>query len=99
MLLQNGRVRGVGIHLQVDKLPHTLTEVNHALDSLHGGGIKLGLDHAAVFPVVHFTVHQGVGKILYIGVSRDGSVYGFAVTQIGQLRFLVCAGDMLDSLF
>ena len=99
MLLQNGRVRGVGIHLQVDKLPHALPQADHTLNSLNGSSVKLGLDHAAVFTVVHFTVHQGVGEVLYIGVSRDGSVDGFTVTQIGQLGFLVCAGNMLDSLF
>ena len=39
--------------------------------------------------VIHIAVHNGVGVIFHIGVSRDRSVDGFALAQLRQLGLLV----------
>ena len=70
-------------------------ERQHSLDTLLGGGIQIGFDHDAVFPEVNLTVHKGIGEVLHIRVSREGVLNGFTLAQIGQLRFLIGALDVL----
>ena len=77
---------------------HTVPQLHKALDTLLGGGVQIGLDHAAVFPEVNLTVHNGVGEVFYIGVSRDGGVDGFTVTQVGQFRFLIGTANIFHGI-
>ena len=93
----NDRIRNVGGHLQIDQFPDTFPQADHAFYTLLCCCVQLGLDHAAVFPVVHFTVYQSIGEVLYIRVSGNGSVDFLTFTQIGQFCFLVGAVDVLDS--
>ena len=71
------------------------SERQHPLDALFGGGVQIGSDHDAVFPEVNLTVHKSIGEVLHIRVSREGVLNSLTLTQIGQLRFLIGAVDVL----
>ena len=95
LFLLNGGIRDGFVHLEVNQLMDAGAERQHTLDPLLGGGIQIGSDHNAVFPEIDLTVHKGIGEVLHIRVSREGVLNSFTLTQIGQLRFLIGALDML----
>ena len=95
LFILNGGIRDGFVHLEVNQLMDTGTKRQHTLDTLLGGGVQIGSDHDAVFPEVNLAVHKGIGEVFHIRVSREGVLNGFAFTQIGQLRFLIGALDVL----
>ena len=85
LLLPDGAVRGIFIHLEVNQLPHTLPQSDHGRDALPGRGGQGGLYHDGVFPVVNLTVHDGIGVIVHAGVRRDSGDLHFPNVFV-QLR-------------
>ena len=98
MLFADFRFRTVLIHLERDQLIHAVPQAHHALDAFPGGGVQIGTGHAAVFTVIYRIIYDGIGVVLDGGVCGDGCVDGLAVAQVGQLRLLIGAVDVLDGL-
>ena len=98
LLLADGAFRAVFVHLKVDQLIHAIPQANHAFDTLCGGGVQLRFHHTAVFTVVHFAVHHGIGVVFHIGVSGDGGVDFFTFAQLRQLRFLILAAYVFHGI-
>ena len=94
LFILNGGIRDGFVHLEVDQLMDAGAECQHTLDTLLGSGIQIGSDHDAVFPEINLPIHKGIGEVLHIRVSREGVLNGFALAQIGQLRFLIGALNM-----
>ena len=85
----------VVLGLVLDEGTHTVPEPNQPLDAaLRRTGHTDG-GHAAIFPVVHFAVHDGVAVIAYRGVGRDRIVY-LRVLHVGRGRVGVNIVDILD---
>ena len=72
---------------------------NHALDALFGCGVQIRAHHDAVFPVVHFAVHNGKAVVLHFGIGGDRATDHLTFTEIRQLSFCVTAADILDGVF
>ena len=98
LLLMDFTVWRGSVHLQVNELLNTIPQLHHAFDTGFGGGIEIGAHHTTVFPVVHSTVHHGVGVVLHIGIGGDRGVDGFALAQLRQLSLLVGASNVLHSI-
>ena len=98
LLLGNGAVRNRCIHLKVDQFLHTITQSHKTFHAGFGGGVEVRAHHAAVFPVVHLPVYNGIGIVLHIGVGRNGGVNGFAFAQLRQLCLLISAMNVLHSI-
>ena len=98
LFLCDGAVRGVLIHLQVDEGTHTVPQLHHATDALFRGGVQVGLDHDAVFPVVHLSVHHSEGVVLHVRVGGERFADFLALPQLRQLRFLIVAVDVPDGV-
>ena len=94
----NGAVRNRCVHLKVDQLLHTIPQSHQTFYTGFGSGIEVRAHHAAVFPVVHLPVHNGIGIVLHIGVGRNGGVNGFAFAQLWQLCLLISAMNVLHSI-
>ena len=94
----NGAVRNRCIHLKVDQFLHTITQSHKTFYAGFCGGVEIRAHHAAVFPVVHLPVYNGIGIVLHIGVSRNGGVNGFAFAQLRQLCLLISAMNVLHSI-
>ena len=62
------------------------------------GGIEIRAHHAAVFPVVHLPVYNGIGIVLHIRIGRNGGVNGFAFAQLRQLCLLISAMNILHRI-
>ena len=93
--------RGIGdktVHLLSDELLHTVPQLDHAFDALAGGGVQVWLYHDAVFAVVHFSIHNGVGVIFHIRVGGNRVPDFLVLTEIRQLRLPIFAGDVLHRL-
>jgi len=81
LFLLNGAVRHRCVHLKVNQFLHTIPQSHQTFYTGFGSGIEVRAHHAAVFPVVHLPVHNGIGIVLHIGVGRNGGVNGFAFAQ------------------
>ena len=91
-------VGGQGIHLEVNQLPDTIPQTNHATNPVFCSGFDLWLDHHAVFPIVNFAIKQSVGEVFDAGIGGNGLPDFLALTKIGQLRFLIAPVDVLDGI-
>ena len=98
LFLLNGAVRYRCVHLKVDQLLHTIPQSHQTFYTGFGSGVEVRAHHAAVFPVVHLPVHNGVGIILHIGVGRNGGVNGFVFAQFRQLCLLIGAMNILHGI-
>ena len=98
LLLGNGAVRNRCIHLKVDQFLHTITQSHKTFHAGFGGGVEVRAHHAAVFPVVHLPVYNGIGIVLHIGVGRNGGVNSFAFAQLRQLCLLISAMNILHRI-
>ena len=98
LFLGNGAVWNRCIHLKVDQFLHTITQSHKTFHAGFGGGVEVRAHHAAVFPVVHLSVYNGIGIVLHIGVGRNGGVNGFAFAQLRQLCLLISAMNVLHSI-
>ena len=94
----NGAVWNRCIHLKVDQFLHTITQSHKTFYAGFGGGVEVRAHHAAVFPVVHLPVYNGIGIVLHIGVGRNGGVNGFAFAQLRQLCLLISPMNVLHSI-
>ena len=86
------------IHLKVDQFLHTITQSHKTFHTGFGGSVEIRAHHAAVFPVVHLPVYNGIRIVLHIGVGRNGGVNGFALAQLRQLCLLISAMNVLHSI-
>ena len=84
--------------MQGNQLIHAISQRDHALDALGGGGVQLRLDHAAVFPVIHLAAHHGVGVVFHIGVCGDRRVNLFTFAQLWQFRLLIGAANVFHGI-
>ena len=84
--------------MQINELLDTFPQTYQPFHTGFGGGIQVRPYHTAVFTVIHIAVHNGVGVIFHIGVSRDRSVDGFALAQLRQLGLLVGAANVLHGI-
>ena len=98
LFLGNGAVWNRCIHLKVDQFLHTITQSHKTFHAGFGGGVEVRAHHAAVFPVVHLSVYNGIGIVLHIWVSRNGGVNGFALAQLRQFCLLISAMNVLHSI-
>ena len=98
LLLGNGAVWNRCIHLKVDQFLHTITQSHKTFHAGFGGGVEVRAHHAAVFPVVHLPVYNGIGIVLHIWVGRNGGVNGFALAQLRQLCLLISSMNVLHSI-
>ena len=98
LFLGNGAVWNRCIHLKVDQFLHTITQSHKTFHAGFGGSVEVRAHHAAVFPVVHLPVYNGIGIVLHIGVSRNGGVNSFAFAQLRQLCLLISAMNILHSI-
>ena len=98
LLLGNGAVWNRCIHLKVDQFLHTITQSHKTFYTGFGGGVEVRAHHAAVFPIVHLPVYNGIGIVLHIWVGRNGGVNGFAFAQLRQLCLLISAMNVLHSI-
>ena len=98
LFILDGAVRCGGVHLQINELLDTFPQPHQPLHTGFGGGIQVRPYHTAVFTVIHIAVHNGVGVIFHIGVSRDRSVDGFALAQLRQLGLLVGTANVLHGI-
>ena len=98
LFLGNGSVWNRCIHLKVDQFLHTITQSHKTFHAGFGGGVEVRAHHAAVFPVVHLPVYNGIRIVLHIGVSRNGGVNGFALAQLRQLCLLISAMNVLHRI-
>ena len=94
LLFPNGAVRNRCVHLKVDQFLHTIPQSHQTFYTGFGSSIEVRAHHAAVFPVVHLPVHNGIGIVLHIGVGRNGGVNGFAFAQLRQLCLLISTMNM-----
>ena len=85
---------GIALGLVVNKPAHTISEGNHAPDSIFRRNGNLHRIHAAVFPEVHLAVNDGITEIAHIGVGRDGVIFllQFLLLVLGNLsvKILYC---------
>ena len=88
-------IGGEAVHLLPDELLDAVTELHHALDALFRRCVQVRLDHDAVFPVIHVTVHDGVGEILHIGVSGNRCADLLVFAEVWQLCLLIFTADVL----
>ena len=85
----------VVLGLVLDEGTHTVPEPNQPLDAaLRRTGHTDG-GHAAIFPVVHFAVHDGIAVVAHRRVSRDGIVC-LRVLHVGGSGFGIDPLDVLD---
>ena len=98
LLLGNGAVRNRCIHLKVDQFLHTITQSHKTFYAGFCGGVEIRAHHAAVFPVVHLPVYNGIGIVLHIRIGRNGGVNGFAFAQLRQLCLLISAMNVLHRI-
>ena len=98
LFLLNSAVQHRCVHLKVDQLLHTIPQSHQTFYTSFGSGIEVRAHHAAVFPVVHLPVHNGIGIVLHIGVGRNGGVNGFAFAQFRQLCLLISAMNILHGI-
>ena len=91
----DGFIGDEAVHLLPDELLHAVPELHHALDALFCRCVQVRLDHDAVFPVIHVTIHDGVGEILHIGVSGNRRADLFVFTEVWQLCLLIFTADVL----
>ena len=98
LFLGNGAVWNRCIHLKVDQFLHTITQSHKTFHAGFGGGVEVRAHHAAVFPVVHLPVYNGIGIVLHIWVGRNGGVNGFAFAKLRQLCLLISAMNVLHSI-
>ena len=87
---------GIVLSLILQQRPHTVPQLDHALDAALGGLGYLHRVHAAVFPVVDLAIHQRVGEIADSRVCFNGAVLAlqFFLPVIGR-DFAV---DILDGV-
>ena len=78
-----------------DELLYTVPELHHALNARFRRCVQVRLDHDAVFPVIHVTVHDGVGEILHIGVSGNRCADLLVFAEVWLLCHLVFTADVL----
>ena len=98
LLLGNGAVWNRCIHLKVDQFLHTIAQSHKTFYAGFCGGVEIRAHHAAVFPVVHLPVYNGIGIVLHIGVGRNGGVNSFAFAQLRQLCLLISAMNILHRI-
>ena len=98
LLLPNGAVRNRCIHLKVDQFLHTIPQSHKTFYAGFCGGVEIRAHHAAVFPVVHLPVYNGIGIVLHIRIGRNGGVNGFAFAQLRQLCLLISAMNILHRI-
>ena len=98
LLLGNGAVWNRCIHLKVDQFLHTITQSHKTFHTGFGGGVEVRAHHAAVFPIVHLPVYNGIGIVLHIRIGRNGGVNGFALAQLRQLCLLISAMNVLHRI-
>ena len=86
------------LHLQVNQMVDAVPQFHHGLDPGFGRGAQLGTHHAAVLPVVNFSVRNRKRVILYGWVGGNGVIHCLAVPQVRERRLLVIALDVLHGL-
>ena len=88
------------MQLQINELPGTVPDGDHALDALGGHFAQLYLVHAGVLAEVQFSMGQGKAEIAYSGVSGDGfDLLAVLLLRRGHFQQLpVRRGNVLDSL-
>ena len=65
---------GPVLGLVLNERPHTVPDADQPLDAVGRRHRHLYRVHAAVFPVVHLAVHDGIAEIPYLRVRGDGLV-------------------------
>ena len=98
LFLLNSAVRNRCIHLKVDQFLHTITQSHKTFHTGFGGSVEVRAHHAAVFPVVHLPVYNGIGIVLHIRVGRNGGVNSFAFAQLRQLCLLISSMNILHRI-
>ena len=71
LLLRNHLIREV-LKLIFNQLIDDTTQFHHAHDTVFCFLIQFHMAHDGVFTEVHFTVHHGIGEVLYIRGCRNG---------------------------
>ena len=79
---------------------NAVPQLHHSLDTLHGRGRKIGLDHDGILPVINLAVHHGVGEIADGGICWNGFLRAsfLCFAQIDGFHFADFAVDMRDRL-
>ena len=95
MCLVDRLIGDESVHLLPDELLHAVPELHHALDALFCRCVQVRLDHDAVFPVIHVTIHDGVGEVFYIWVCGNGRADLLVFAEVWQLCLLVFTADVL----
>ena len=79
---------GIVLGLILEQQPHTASQLNQAADSAFGGLGHLHRVHTTVFAVVHFPIHQRIGKIADSGIGFNGMIFAL------QFLLAVIGGDL-----
>ena len=85
-------------HLQINQLADTVSQTDHAPDTLHSGLIQIGLCHDRAFAVIDVIIDHRKGVIPDIGVCWDGLADGFTFAKIGKFCCFVVASDILHGM-
>ena len=81
--------------LILDQITHAIPDADQTFDSVLCCGRNLHGVHAAVFPVVHLTIHDGITEIAGIGIGRDGSVFFLSFWIVLLIYWNLCP-DIVD---